>query len=1380
MEYREAGRQPAAAAAAAAAVEMSAGSEGEGWYDDVATTAAADQGRSREPPPPLTHDDNRGFLRMLREKKERLGVEAARVEVRFERLTVEADVRVGRRAVPTLLNCAVNAAQELATSAHMCVTRKRPMRIINEVSGAIRPSRMTLLLGAPGSGKTTFLKALAGKLDSSLKFKGKVLYNREEMSSSTPQYLRAYVSQYDLHHAEMTVRETINFSSKMLGTNNEFEMLGEAIRRKKGVINKMDQDLDSFIKATTFGEGSNLTTNYIIKILGLSECADTLVGDEMRRGISGGQKKRVTIGEMLVDLARCFFMDDISTGLDSSTTFEIMKFLQQMAHLMDLTMVISLLQPPPETLELFDDIILLCEGQIVYHGPRENATDFFETMGFKCPSRKNVADFLQEVTSKMDQKQYWAGDPNKYQYHSIENFAEAFRMSYLPRLAEEKLCSTNNTGKNKEVKMNASRQISRWNIFKACFSRELLLLKRNSPVHIFKTIQITVMALVISTLFLRTKMSHKSVLDANKYMGALFMAVVIVNFNGMTEIAMTIKRLPTFYKQRELLALPGWALLSSVFLISIPISLVETGLWTGLTYYVIGYAPSPIRFIQHFLVLFAMHQMSMGLYRFLAAIGRTQVMANMLGTAALIAIYILGGFVISKDDLQPWLRWGYWTSPFTYAQNAIALNEFHDKRWAIEFSYADANTVGEAILKIRGLLTEWQWYWICVSILFGYSLVFNILSILALEFMSSPHKHQVNIKTTKANFKYHSQMVAANGNSSNDQVILPFRPLSLVFDHINYFVDMPKEMTKNGVTEKKLQLLQDVSGAFRPGVLTALMGITGAGKTTLLDVLAGRKTGGYIEGTIKIAGYPKKQETFSRISGYCEQSDIHSPNLTVYESLKFSAWLRLPSNVKPHQRDMFIDEVMSLVELTDLKNAMVGIPGATGLSAEQRKRLTIAVELVASPSIIFMDEPTTGLDARAAAIVMRTVRKTVDTGRTVVCTIHQPSIEIFESFDELLLMKRGGQLIYNGSLGPLSSNMIKYFESIPGVPRINKGQNPAAWMLDISSQITEYEIGVDYAEIYRNSSLYRENRLLIDELEQPEPNTEDLHFPQGYWQNFTTQCVACLWKQNCAYWKNSEHNVVRFINTIAVAIMFGVVFWKTGSTIKDQQDLFNVLGIVYASALFLGFMNCSILQPVVATERVVLYREKAAGMYSTMAYAIAQVSVELPYMLVQVLIFSWIVYPMIGFELTAGKFLWFFLYLVMSFMYYTLYGMMTVALTPNIEIAMGLSFLIFIFWNVFSGFIIAREMMPVWWRWVYWADPAAWTVYGLMFSQLGHRTEQILVPGVGEQTVREFLEGYLGLQDRHFELVTCLHLAIIGLFALLFFLAIKHLNFQRR
>lgn len=237
-----------------------------------------------------------------------------------------------------------------------------------------------------------------------------------------------------------------------------------------------------------------------------------------------------------------------------------------------------------------------------------------------------------------------------------------------------------------------------------------------------------------------------------------------------------------------------------------------------------------------------------------------------------------------------------------------------------------------------------------------------------------------------------------------------------------------QEMKAQGISEDRLELLKGVSGAFRPGVLTALMGVSGAGKTTLMDVLAGRKTGGYVEGTIKISGYPKKQETFARISGYCEQTDIHSPHVTVYESLLFSAWLRLPPEVNSETKmvcncdriliencvkamfvlnqmmwllQMFIEEVMELVELTPLREALVGLPGVNGLSTEQRKRLTIAVELVANPSIIFMDEPTSGLDARAAAIVMRTVRNTVDTGRTVVCTIHQPSIDIFDAFDEV-------------------------------------------------------------------------------------------------------------------------------------------------------------------------------------------------------------------------------------------------------------------------------------------------------------------------------------------------------------------------------------------
>ncbi|PPS12924.1 hypothetical protein GOBAR_AA07712 [Gossypium barbadense] len=1340
-------------------------------------------------------EDNENFLRRLRDRTDRVGIEIPTIEVRFQHLEVEGDTYVGSRALPTLLNVTLNTIESILGLLRLAPSKKRKNQILRDVSGIIKPSRMTLLLGPPGAGKTTLLMALAGKLDRDLRSSGKVTYCGHELNEFVPQRTCAYISQHDLHYGEMTVRETLDFSGRCLGVGTRYEMLSELCRREKEVGIKPDPEIDAFMKATAVaGQETSLVTDYILKILGLDICADIMVGDDMRRGISGGQKKRVTTGEMLVGPAKALFMDEISTGLDSSTTFQICKFMRQMVHIMDVTMIISLLQPAPETFDLFDDVIVLSEGQIVYQGPRESVLDFFEFMGFKCPERKGIADFLQEVTSKKDQQQYWFQKSLPYGYVSVSDFVNGFSCFRIgQQLSMDLKVPYDKTSTHPAALVTKKYGISNWELFKACFAREWLLMKRNSFVYIFKTVQITIMSLIALTVFLRTEMPVGSFENGQKFFGALFFSLINVMFNGTAELAMTVFRLPVFYKQRDFLFYPAWAFGLPIWVLRIPLSLMESGIWIALTYYTIGFAPAASRFFRQFLAFFGIHQMALSLFRFIAAIGRTEVVANTLGTFTLLLVFVLGGFIIAKNDIEPWMIWGYYVSPMMYGQNAIVMNEFLDERWSANNTdpRIDAPTVGKVLLKTRGFFTKEYWFWICVGALFAFSLVFNILFIGALTFLNPLGGSKavvVNEDEKKTKNPYSGGRIPEGihmkaRNSSNNPrkgMVLPFQPLSLAFNHVNYYVDMPAEMKTQGIEVDRLQLLRDVSGAFRPGILTALVGVSGAGKTTLMDVLAGRKTGGYIKGHISISGYTKNQATFARVSGYCEQNDIHSPHVTVYESLLYSAWLRLASDTDTSTRKMFVEEVMELVELKPLRNALVGLPGIEGLSTEQRKRLTIAVELVANPSIIFMDEPTSGLDARAAAIVMRTVRNTVDTGRTVVCTIHQPSIDIFEAFDELLLMKRGGQVIYSGPLGHHSHKLIEYFEAVQGVPKIRDGYNPATWMLEVSAPSVEAQLDVDFADIYANSSLYRMNQELIKELSASAPGTKDLFFPTQYSQPFRTQCKACFWKQHWSYWRNPQYNAIRFFMTTVIGILFGIIFWNKGQRISRQQDLMNLLGAMYSAVLFLGATNAAAVQSVVAIERTVFYRERAAGMYSELPYAFAQVAIEIIYTAIQTLIYTLLIYSMIGFEWTPVKFLWFYYYILTCFIYFTLYGMMVVALTPGHQIAAIVMSFFLSFWNLFSGFLIPRTQIPIWWRWYYWASPVAWTLYGLVTSQVGDKDGPLEVPGRQNMTVEGFLKEDLGFEYNFLPAVAVAHVGWCLLFFFVFAYGIRFLNYQRR
>lgn len=302
---------------------------------------------------------------------------------------------------------------------------------------------------------------------------------------------------------------------------------------------------------------------------------------------------------MLVGPAKGLFMDEISTGLDSSTTFQICKFMRQMVHIMDVTMIISLLQPAPETFELFDDVILLSEGEVVYQGPRDNILEFFEFLGFKCPERKGVADFLQEVTSKKDQEQYWFRKSQPYKYVSVPEFVQGFKKFHTGQsLNTELSVPFDKRSTHPAALVTQKYGLSNWQLFKALFSREWLLMKRNAFIYVFKTVQITIMSLITMTVFFRTEMKVGTLEGGGQFFGALFFSLINMMFNGMAELALTITRLPVFYKQRDSLFFPGWAFGLPIWVLRIPLSLMESGIWIALTYYTIGFAPAASRYFE--------------------------------------------------------------------------------------------------------------------------------------------------------------------------------------------------------------------------------------------------------------------------------------------------------------------------------------------------------------------------------------------------------------------------------------------------------------------------------------------------------------------------------------------------------------------------------------------------------------------------------------------------------------------------------------------------------------------------------------------------------------------------------------------------------------
>jgi ABC-type multidrug transport system ATPase subunit len=335
-----------------------------------------------------------------------------------------------------------------------------------------------------------------------------------------------------------------------------------------------------------------------------------------------------------------------------------------------------------------------------------------------------------------------------------------------------------------------------------------------------------------------------------------------------------------------------------------------------------------------------------------------------------------------------------------------------------------------------------------------------------------------------------------------------------------------------------------------------------------------RKTSGTITGEVRLNGFAQERTSFLRCSGYVEQFDVQQAELTVRETVTFCARLRLDANDPAIGDDAgklrYVDHVLETMELCDIENLQVGSYEEGGLTFEQRKRLAIACELAGSPSVIFLDEPTSGLDSRGALVVMRAMRRIADSGRTVCATIHQPSAAVFEMFDDLLLLKRGGNVVFFGELGVGSDKLIEYFESRGATP-IEHGENPAAWMLRSMTASDDSGEEVDWAEIYKQSDQYATLGETIETIKESSDESKKITFdsefaaPYRQRQRLMDRRIMTVYKRSPAY------NLTRIMIAIFYAFLLGSVFIRTRKGKDHVWEEVEVDGIIVSCSECFGF-----------------------------------------------------------------------------------------------------------------------------------------------------------------------------------------------------------------